>query len=123
MLLAEDNEVNRMIAQAALRWLGCQVQVAADGGEAVAAYAPGAWDLVLMDCQMPSMDGYEATRQIREIEARSPGAARVPVIALTAHAMAGERERCLQAGMDDYLAKPYRRDQLAEVVRRWIPGG
>jgi len=119
VLLAEDNEVNVVVAEAALEALGCEVRVVTDGRGAVAAFEPGAWDLILMDCQMPEVDGYEATRRIRRIEAADPTGARVPVIALTAHAMNGERERCLAAGMDGHLSKPFRRRTLAEVVRRW----
>ena len=121
VLLAEDNDVNQMIARAVLRSLGCEVQVAGNGGEALAAFESGRWDLVLMDCQMPVMDGYVATAGIRALEAREPRRGRVPVVALTAHAMAGERDRCLAAGMDDYLSKPYRKEQLLELIRRWRP--
>ncbi len=119
VLLAEDNDVNQLIARAVLRSLGCEVQAAGNGGEALAAFESGRWDLVLMDCQMPVMDGYVATAGIRALEAREPQRGRVPVVALTAHAMAGERDRCLAAGMDDYLSKPYRKEQLLDVIRRW----
>jgi len=122
-LLAEDNEINRLVAVAMLEDEGCEVRVALDGREAVDAWARGDVDIVFMDCQMPNVDGYEATRLIRAQEAaRAPGERRrrVPIVALTANAMTGDRERCLDAGMDDYLAKPFRRAELAAVLACWV---
>ncbi|MES2957485.1 MAG: ATP-binding protein [Pseudomonadota bacterium] len=118
VLLTEDNEVNQLVATLMLESHGLQVDLAVDGLSAVAAAAQTRYDLVLMDCQMPGMDGFAATAAIREAER---GADRCVIVALTAHAMGGDRERCLAAGMDDYLAKPLVRDDLVRVLRRWIP--
>ena len=91
-----------------------------NGQAAVEAASQGGWDIILMDCLMPELDGYDATRVIREQEAvRSTGQS-VPIIAMTANAMAGDREKCLAAGMDDYLSKPFTQDQLRQTLRRWL---
>ncbi|MCP4713474.1 MAG: response regulator, partial [Deltaproteobacteria bacterium] len=121
LLIADDNPVNLQVALAMLKKLGYCADTAANGLEAVKALENIDYDLVLMDCQMPEMDGYEATRQIRSPESAvlNPG---VPVIAMTANAMKGDREKCLEAGMDDYIAKPVKKDALAEVIERWAPG-
>jgi PAS domain S-box-containing protein len=119
ILLAEDNRVNRELAQEMLEALGNLVVSVEDGAQAVAAWAEKDFDLVLMDCQMPRMDGYAATREIRRREARE-NRARVPIVALTAHAMQGDREQCLEAGMDDYLAKPFRQTHLEALLRRHL---
>ncbi|OBU68975.1 hybrid sensor histidine kinase/response regulator [Stenotrophomonas maltophilia] len=118
VLLVEDNTVNRMVADHLLRAFKCDVRNAADGEQALLALREGGLDVVLMDCQMPVLDGYAATRQWRAEEAES-GRARLPVIAMTANAMAGDRERCLQAGMDDYLSKPITRATLHALLQRW----
>jgi PAS domain S-box-containing protein len=115
-LLAEDNLVNQKVAQRMLERLGCQVRIAANGVEAVRLLEKGAFDLVFMDCEMPEMDGYAATAQIR---AREQNGQRIPIIAMTAHAMQEDRDRCIAAGMDDYLSKPVRLEALQEVVERW----
>jgi signal transduction histidine kinase/DNA-binding response OmpR family regulator len=121
VLLAEDHPVNRVLAVAMLNSLGLEVTVARDGREAVAAHAAGTFDLVLMDCQMPEMDGFQVTAEIRTREAAGPGASRrVPIAALTANAMTGDRERCLAAGMDDYLSKPFEEEELRIVLARWL---
>ena len=120
VLLAEDNAVNREIAAAILQSLGCEVELADDGAQAVVAARAGAHDLILMDCQMPMMDGYTASRCIRRDEQQG-GRAAVPIVALTANALAGDREECLAAGMDDYISKPVTREQLAAVLRRQRP--
>ena len=119
VLLVEDNEVNRKLALHMLQRLGCSVEVAMNGREAVDLTANRVYDLVFMDIQMPEMDGIEATRLIRERE-RSTGK-HLPIVAMTAHAMEGDRERCLAAGMDDYLSKPVKIDLLAQMVEKWNP--
>jgi signal transduction histidine kinase/CheY-like chemotaxis protein len=113
VLLAEDNPVNQRLARHQLERLGCVVTLAADGGTAVAACAAADFEVVLMDCQMPELDGYAATRAIRRAE---PPGRRVRIVALTASAVAGDRERCLEAGMDDYLTKPLRAAELATAL-------
>jgi CheY-like chemotaxis protein len=118
ILLAEDNLVNQRVALAVLKKLGLTPELAVNGQEASAAAQARTFDLILMDCQMPEMDGFEATRLIREQEG---GARRVPILAMTANAMAGDRERCLEAGMDDYLAKPIAILDLKEALLRWLP--
>ncbi len=118
VLVAEDNEVNQKVAVKILEKLGYRVELAENGKEALAACARRRYDAVLMDGQMPGMDGYEATRRIRERETR--GGRRVPIIAMTASAMKGDREKCLEAGMDDYVSKPVTPDALEAVLRRWV---
>ncbi|HEX6590719.1 MAG TPA: ATP-binding protein [Moraxellaceae bacterium] len=118
VLVAEDNSVNQMVVSTMLKRLGIRADLVGNGEEAVEALSSMHYDLVLMDCRMPVMDGYEACRQIRSHE--SPGR-RVPVIALTASAVQGDRERCLEAGMDDYLSKPVHLLELSNMVRRWLP--
>ncbi|MFN8588533.1 MAG: response regulator [Candidatus Eisenbacteria bacterium] len=115
LLLAEDNEVNRKVALRMLQKLGCSADVAMHGREALDRTAERDYDLVFMDCQMPEMDGFEATRSIRERE--RGGGRRVRIVAMTANAMQGDRERCLEAGMDDYVAKPVKLERLQEQLR------
>ena len=122
VLLVEDNEVNRQVAQRLLTLSGVSFSVAENGKEAVDALAERSFDAVLMDCQMPVMDGYTATRVLRQRESET-GGARVPVIAMTANAMAGDREKCLGAGMDDYLTKPLNRALLEQTLRKWVRAG
>jgi len=117
VLLVEDNPVNQLVAKGMLGKLGCEVIVAAHGAEALDQLELGEFDLVLMDCNMPVMDGYEASRHIR----RSGRWPQLPIVALTANAMSEERERCRVAGMSDYLAKPFRREELAALLDQWIP--
>jgi CheY-like chemotaxis protein len=125
ILLAEDHPVNRDVVREMITSRGHRCVCVPSGVEAVAAVKCGDHDLVLMDCQMPEMDGYEATRRIRAWESENGRGdrARIPIIALTAHAMTGDRERCLSAGMDDYLSKPVDADQLSELISRWLSDG
>jgi PAS domain S-box-containing protein len=120
ILLAEDNLVNQEIALAMLTHIGCLVDVVSDGLQALEALARNTYDLVFMDCQMPALDGYEATKAIRAKESVSTSASHLPIIALTAHAMQGDRDLCLAAGMDDYLAKPFNMEQLREMLDKWL---
>jgi len=121
VLLAEDNEVNRRVAIGLLKKLGCTLDTARNGLEAVAAMDRTPYQLILMDCQMPEMDGYEATRAIRkhEQDPAGPRNSRVHIIALTASAMSGDREKCLVVGMDDYVSKPIRVPELVAALERW----
>ena len=121
VLLVEDNEVNAFIATMTLESLGVSCQHARNGEDALALFAQQAFDVVLMDCEMPVMDGYEAARRIRQMEAADTARERTPVIALTAHALSGDREVCLANGMDDYLTKPFDREALAMLLSRWLP--
>jgi CheY-like chemotaxis protein len=117
ILLAEDNMFNRALIEHVLEPMGCQVDKAGSGREAVQSFRPGRYDLVLMDCQMPEMDGLTATRHIRQLEA---GRGRVPIIAVTAGTVSGARRACLEAGMDDFLAKPFSLGRLRKKVLQWL---
>ena len=121
ILVAEDNVVNQHVALGILKKLGLRADAVADGVEAVKALETIPYDLVLMDVQMPVMDGIEATRHIRSPESAIPNC-RIPIIAMTAHAMQGDRERCLEAGMNDYVPKPVTPQALAEGLAKWLPG-
>lgn len=116
ILLVEDNPVNQTVIEAMLRSLGFTVSVATDGAEAVRSAESLIFEAILMDCRLPIIDGYEATRQIRQL----PGCVDVPIIALTANALQGDREACLEAGMNDYLAKPFKRLELQQILQRWV---
>ena len=125
ILLVEDNEVNQEVVRGMLETRGCSVEVVSNGAAAEEIVRERTWDLVLMDCQMPIMDGYEATRRIRRAEraGQLPGGgrrARLPIVAMTANAMAGDHERCLAVGMDDYLSKPFTLERLWGVIERWV---
>jgi CheY-like chemotaxis protein len=117
ILLVEDNKMNQLVGSKVLAKLGFEFDIANHGREALEAVSVRDYDAILMDCQMPELDGYEATAEIRRLE----GAARhTPVIAMTAAAMEGDRDRCLAAGMDDYITKPVRLEAIAEVLDRWV---
>ncbi|MCC6699440.1 MAG: response regulator [Candidatus Hydrogenedentes bacterium] len=117
VLVAEDNSVNQEVALEILKSFGCTVDIARDGREAVEKFRNGAYDVVFMDCQMPVLDGYAATKEIRAHEGHGD---HVPIIAMTAHALKGDRERCLAAGMDDYISKPVSPDVVMSAVMRWF---
>jgi CheY-like chemotaxis protein len=120
VLLVEDNAINRKVASLHLARLGCQVEAATSGQEAISALQRSDFDLVLMDCEMPEMDGYEATRRIRSTNSgvRQPT---IPIVALTANAMPADRDRCLEAGMNAFLPKPFRSEGLLEILQKWVP--
>lgn len=120
ILLVEDNEVNREVATAYLRQLGCKVETAEDGVKAVEASGAAVFDAILMDCQMPHLDGYAATREIRTRERREQDSARQVIIALTAHITAQDRTECLEAGMDDYMGKPFKLGTLQGMLHKWL---
>ncbi|MCH7866069.1 MAG: response regulator [Myxococcales bacterium] len=124
ILIAEDNEVNAEVTTAMLEAIGCEVQTAENGQLAIERLETESFDLVLMDCQMPIVDGFEATRRIRELEASAQAAGqevkRLPIVALTAHAMQGDREKCLAAGMDEYLTKPFTRSEMSRILKQWL---
>jgi Amt family ammonium transporter len=116
LLVAEDNEMNQFVTEETLRRVGCTCEIVADGAQAVAAAQSGRYDAILMDCQMPGMDGLEASRCIREREAAMNDQRRIPIIALTADAIQGDRERCLAAGMDGYVSKPINPEELFSAI-------
>jgi len=125
ILIAEDNPVNQLVAVWLLEQRGLAVDVAGDGREALELFAANRYDAIFMDCQMPELDGYDATREIRRLEGDGP---RIPIIAMTASTLPGDTERCLAAGMDHYAAKPINPGELDAVLmralgHRWIPAG
>lgn len=122
VLIVDDNKTNLLVAEAMIRKFGLRSEIAIDGSEALKVLAAKQCDLVLMDCQMPVMDGYTATREIRLLEKASGQANHLPIIALTAHALEGDREACLEAGMDDYLTKPFLLSELESMLQRWLRG-
>ena len=118
VLIVEDNAVNQLVAARLLEKLGCRVDVAANGREAVEMVGLLPYDAIFMDCQMPEMDGFEATHEIRR---REDSSVHRPIIAMTANAMQGDQRRYLDAGMDDYISKPIRKTDLAEALERHLP--
>lgn len=114
ILMAEDNVINQRVGKLILQRAGFSIDVVGDGSEAVKAHRAQPYDLILMDCQMPIMDGFEASRSIRQLPGPQP-----VIVAVTANALVGEREKCLAAGMNDYLSKPFQADQLVSMVKRW----
>jgi CheY-like chemotaxis protein len=119
VLVAEDNQINQLVISSLLERRGFDVDIAADGQEAVDKNARNHYAAIFMDCQMPQLDGYEATGEIRR---RQSAQRHVPIIAMTAHTMKGDREKCLRAGMDDYIGKPVRSEALDQVLERILPG-
>jgi len=117
ILMAEDNPINQKVGKLILQRAGFVIDLVEDGSEALEAQRANPYDLILMDCQMPTMDGFEASRQIRQLDGPQP-----VIVAVTANALVGERERCLQAGMNDYLSKPFQAEQLIGVVKKWVSG-
>jgi len=120
ILLAEDNVINQKVALKILEKIGCRADAVVNGRQALEALQSRAYDLVLMDCQMPEMDGYAATRKIRSLNSEIRN---VPIVAMTAHAMQGDRDKCIEAGMDDYIPKPVNPQTLIEVIERWLTKG
>ena len=120
LLLVEDNVINQRVATGLLSKIGYTVDVAPDGAEAIELIQEQAYDLILMDCQMPVMDGYEATRRIRKMPVPT---CNTPIIAMTANAMKGDREKCISAGMDDYVTKPINAGRMKSLIRSWITRG
>jgi CheY-like chemotaxis protein len=116
ILIAEDNAINQKVIERMVQKLGYPVDLVANGREAIDALAGWSYSLIFMDCQMPEMDGFEACREIRKLD----GGAHIPIIAITANAMKGDRERCLAAGMDDYVSKPFKQEDLRVVIERWL---
>ncbi|CAG1021029.1 hypothetical protein DOJK_00731, partial [Patescibacteria group bacterium] len=121
ILLAEDNPVNQEVGKGMLHAIGCKVQVAHNGLEAALAFEQNSYDLIFMDCHMPEMDGFQAAKQIRQIEKKFDVNKRTPIIALTADIQKGIVNQCLSAGMDDYLSKPFNRKQLQAILEKWLP--
>jgi CheY-like chemotaxis protein len=119
ILLAEDNKINQVVAAGVLKKLGYEVEIVEDGSAAVAAHADGNYGAILMDVMMPGVDGYQATKMIRDFE-RQLNQRQIPIIGLSARAMSGDREIALNAGMNDYLTKPLRTADLVDALTRWI---
>jgi signal transduction histidine kinase/CheY-like chemotaxis protein len=120
VLLVEDNPINQMVAQKMLEKIGIKAKLAKNGVEALYLLKEQPFDLVFMDCQMPEMDGFDATREIRKLDIKGLEGRSLPVVAMTANVMSGDRERCLEVGMDDYIGKPVQRDKLEAVLRKWL---
>ena len=120
VMVAEDNPVNQVVAQEMLNYLGCSVHLADDGEQALNAFEAGHFDLVLMDIQMPGMDGIEATRRMRRLERDRGETRKTPIIALTADVLPEQREACERDGMDGFLAKPFDLNQLKSVLEQWL---
>jgi CheY-like chemotaxis protein len=121
VLVVEDNLVNQKVSRAMLQKLGYQVDIANNGLEGVEMWANGSYDAIIMDCQMPMLDGYSATERIRQMENEgSAGRRRMPIIALTAHSMPYDRQKCLDSGMDDYLVKPVGLQVLGATLEKWL---
>ena len=122
VLVAEDNPTNQDVVQGMLRKIGCRVDLVDNGRRAVDAVQCQDYDLILMDCQMPELDGYQATAEIRRLERHNKLARHIPIIALTANALKGDKQKCLVAGMDDYMSKPFRANDIRTMIQRWVSG-
>lgn len=120
ILVAEDNAINQKVIRVILNRMGYEYDIAEDGLMALSMYQSDDYSLILMDCQMPNLDGLKATEKIRDFE-KSHKKTRCPIIAMTANAMTGDKERCLSYGMDDFLAKPFKAQDLVTIINRWIP--
>lgn len=120
ILLAEDNLINQEVARDMLQQLGCEIHIVPNGKAALRAHHERQYDLIFMDCHMPEMDGFTATQEIRKIEATQSARPHITIVALTANAMQGDRERCLLAGMDDYVSKPFTHESLQRILQRWL---
>jgi len=119
ILLVEDNDINQEVALAMLQLMGLSADIAGDGKQALTMLGQKTYDLILMDCKMPVMNGFEATQIIRKRESKDAG--HIPIIAVTANSMTGDHQQCLDAGMDDYIAKPFTQKDLAAVIYKWLP--
>jgi len=121
ILLVEDNPMNQRVARYVLKMLGHEAHIAVNGIEAVEMFANRSYDLILMDCHMPIMDGYEATRRIREMELIAAGRREVPIIAVTADVLTSSYKLCFEVGMNDFISKPYEARDLRRILGRWLP--
>jgi CheY-like chemotaxis protein/HPt (histidine-containing phosphotransfer) domain-containing protein len=121
VLIVEDYPANQLLAKRFLESVGCRVAMANNGLEAVEALKKKAYDIVFMDCQMPVMDGYQATMEIRRLESEAEANRHIPIVALTAHALTGDRAKCLTAGMDEWVTKPFTRQEINEALQKWLP--
>lgn len=119
VLIAEDNEMNLKILKIILDKNGFQYEIAQNGIEAISKYMSGIFNLILMDCQMPEMDGLQASQRIREFETKE-NKKRITILAMTANAMKGDREKCIESGMDDFIAKPFKSQDLLCILNKWI---
>lgn len=119
VLVVEDEEVNQLMAVTVLNKLGCDVEVASNGSEGLEKYKHGDFDIVFMDCKMPIMDGFEATKRIRDYEDMKGAGAYTPIIALTSKVMTGDKALCINAGMDDYIPKPIRKEKVCVAINKW----
>ena len=121
ILVVEDNLVNQKVISAMIGKLGYRADIVADGLQAVAAASDNLYDMIFMDCQMPVMDGYAATLEIRQAEGQGTSRGRVPIVAMTANALSEDREQCFAVGMDDFISKPVMLDVLKSIIDKWCP--
>ena len=119
VLLVEDEEVNQIMGRTLLEKMGCEVDVAANGQQAIIEYQKKKYDIIFMDCKMPVMDGFDATKEIREYENSKGDGNYTPIVALTSKVMTGDKALCINAGMDDYIAKPIRKEKVCTAINKW----